>query len=169
MLYHDPCQLKLKACRHMRWWYKKTSIVYALYLYHAVTILVSFPVYITVMNANIHCANKAPDCYFVQPQFGYTEMEWSKRCKFNVNLWTLCFLSCKHDWQNCSIQTNVYISNDHDGSTWCSCRGRVGRKSTGYELSLSWITSLRKIKLFLMCWKFCCNGSVMDSRAGVEI
>ena len=30
---------------------------------HAVTILVMFPVSITVMNANIHCANMAPD-YF---------------------------------------------------------------------------------------------------------
>ena len=44
-------------------------------LYHAVTILVMFPVS-TVTNANIHCANMAPDYYFVQ--FGYNELEWSK-------------------------------------------------------------------------------------------
>ena len=31
--------------------------------YHAVTILVMFPVSITVMNANIPCANMAPDYY----------------------------------------------------------------------------------------------------------
>ena len=47
-------------------------------LCHAVTILVMFPVSITVMNANIHCTNMAPDYYFVQPQFGYNELEWSK-------------------------------------------------------------------------------------------
>ena len=47
-------------------------------LYHALTILVMLPVSITVMNANIHCANVAPGYYFVQPQFGYNELEWSK-------------------------------------------------------------------------------------------
>ena len=40
--------------------------------------LVVFLVSITVMHANIHCANMAPDYYFVQPQFGYDELEWSK-------------------------------------------------------------------------------------------
>ena len=44
-------------------------------LYHAVTILIMFPVSITVTNANIHCANMAPDYYFVQPQFG--TMSWN--------------------------------------------------------------------------------------------
>ena len=47
-------------------------------LYHAVTILVMFPVTITVLNANIHSTNRAPDYYSVQPQFGYNELEWSK-------------------------------------------------------------------------------------------
>ena len=28
--------------------------------------------------ANIHCANMATEYYFVQPQFGYNELEWSK-------------------------------------------------------------------------------------------
>ena len=37
-------------------------------LYHAVNILVIFPVSITVMNASIRCTNLAPDYYFVQPQ-----------------------------------------------------------------------------------------------------
>ena len=46
-------------------------------LYLAVTILVMFPVS-TVTDANIHCANMAPDYYFVQPQFGYNKLEWSK-------------------------------------------------------------------------------------------
>ena len=46
------------------------------YLYHAVTILVMFPVSIQVMNANIQCTNMAPDYYFVQPQFGYNDLEW---------------------------------------------------------------------------------------------
>ena len=45
-------------------------------LYHSVIILVMFPVS-TVTNANIHCANMAPDYYFVQPQFGYNELKWS--------------------------------------------------------------------------------------------
>ena len=43
--------------------------------HHADTILVVFPV---SMNANIHCINMAPDYYFVQPQFGNNDMEWSK-------------------------------------------------------------------------------------------
>ena len=30
------------------------------------------------MNANIHCANMDTDYYFVQPQFGKNELEWSK-------------------------------------------------------------------------------------------
>ena len=47
-------------------------------LYHAVTILVMFHVSITVMNAKFQCANMAPDYYFVQSQFGYNELEWSK-------------------------------------------------------------------------------------------
>ena len=54
------------------------SAYHAIDLYHAVTILVMFPVSITVMKANIHCANMAPDYYFVQPQFGYYELEWIK-------------------------------------------------------------------------------------------
>ena len=33
---------------------------------------------ITVMNANVHCANMAPDYYFVHPQYGYNDFEWSK-------------------------------------------------------------------------------------------
>ena len=40
-------------------------------LNHAVTILVMFLVSITVINANIHCANMTPDYYFVHHQFGY--------------------------------------------------------------------------------------------------
>ena len=47
-------------------------------LYQAVTILAMLPVSVTVINANTHCANMAPDYYFVQPQFGYNELEWSK-------------------------------------------------------------------------------------------
>ena len=30
------------------------------------------------MNANIHCVNMAPEYYFLQPQFGYNELEWIK-------------------------------------------------------------------------------------------
>ena len=37
-----------------------------------------FPVSNTVINAYIHCANMAPAYYFVQPQFGYNELKWSK-------------------------------------------------------------------------------------------
>ena len=31
-----------------------------------------------VMNTYIDCANMVPDYYFVQPQFGYNELKWSK-------------------------------------------------------------------------------------------
>ena len=47
-------------------------------LCHAVTILVMFPVSITVMNAHSHCASMAPDYYFVQPQFGYVSWNGEK-------------------------------------------------------------------------------------------
>ena len=48
-------------------------------LCHAVTIFWSCsPFPIKVMNANIHYANMEPDYYFVQPQFGYNELKWSK-------------------------------------------------------------------------------------------
>ena len=61
------------------WVTSATSVkVATIDLYHAVAILVMFPLPITVMNANIHCAYMAPDYYYIQPQFGYNELEWSK-------------------------------------------------------------------------------------------
>ena len=59
------------------YWHVSTKVE-IIDLYQAVTILVMFPVSITVVTANIHCANMAPDYYFVQPQFGYNEFEFSK-------------------------------------------------------------------------------------------
>ena len=48
-----------------------------IYLYHAVTILVMF---LVSHDSNERCYSlpMAPDYYFVQPQFGYNELEWSK-------------------------------------------------------------------------------------------
>ena len=57
---------------------KKREICTAIELNHVVIIMVMFPVSITVMNPNIHCANMVPDYYFVQPQFGSNGLEWSK-------------------------------------------------------------------------------------------
>ena len=56
---------------------KGKSCLIAIDLHHAVTILFMFPVS-NKSNECLHSLRMAPDYYFVQPQFGYNELEWSK-------------------------------------------------------------------------------------------
>ena len=59
-------------------WYCYKSLYYiykSIDIYHAVTILVMFPV---SNNSNECSLRLAPDYYFVQPQFGNDELEWSQ-------------------------------------------------------------------------------------------
>ena len=74
---HGGCKQKLVLIRPLSLILFFVTGWLSIDLYHAVTILVRFPVSISAMNANVHCASMAPDYYFVEPQFGY-ELEWSE-------------------------------------------------------------------------------------------